>query len=100
MVWFERSDGDFTSFTPLQLPGHESAFATTVHKAQGSGFQKVVLIWPGGNPALLTREMLYTGITRAARRVEIWLPEKVVLNSLVAACGCQVERFSGLLQAF
>ncbi len=99
MVWFERADGEFTPFTLLQLPGHESAFATTVHKAQGSGFQKVVLIWPGGNPALLTREMLYTGITRAARRVEIWLPEKVLLNSLVAACGRQVGRDSGLLQA-
>ena len=99
MVWFEQADGDFTPFTPLQLPGHESAFATTVHKAQGSGFQKVVLVWPGGNPALLTREMLYTGITRAARRVEIWLPEKASLNLLVAACGCQVERSSGLLQA-
>jgi len=99
MVWFERSDGDFTSFTPLQLPGHESAFATTVHKAQGSGFQKVVLLWPGANPALLTREMLYTGITRAVRRVEIWLPEKESFNSLVAACGRRVERSSGLLQA-
>lgn len=99
MVWFENSDGNFNSFTPLQLPGHESAFATTVHKAQGSGFQKVVLFWPGGNPALLTREMLYTGITRAARRVEIWLPEKESFNSLVAACGRQVERASGILQA-
>jgi len=99
MVWFERSDGDFTPFTPLQLPGHESAFATTVHKAQGSGFQRVVLLWPSGNPSLLTREMLYTGITRAARRVEIWLPEKESLNSLVAACGRQVKRSSGLLQA-
>ncbi len=99
MVWFEKSDGDFVPFTPLQLPGHESAFATTVHKAQGSGFQKVILLWPGGNPALLTREMLYTGITRAARRVEIWLPEKESLNSLVAACSRQVKRSSGLLQA-
>jgi len=99
MVWFKRSDGDFAPFNPLQLPGHESAFATTVHKAQGSGFQRVVLLWPGGSPALLTREMLYTGITRAERRVEIWLPEKEKINSLVAACGRQVNRSSGLLQA-
>ncbi len=99
MIWFERSDGSFTPFTFLQLPGYESAFATTVHKAQGSGFQKVVLLWPPANPALLTREMLYTGITRAARRVEIWLPEKESFASLVAACGRRVKRAGGLLPA-
>ncbi len=99
MVWFKRADGSFAGFTPLQLPAHECTFATTVHKAQGSGFQRVVLFWPGGDSALLTREMLYTGITRAARRLEIWLPETVSLNSLAAACAVQVKRSSGLLQA-
>ncbi len=99
MVWFERTDGSFTPFTFLQLPAYESAFATTVHKAQGSGFQKVVLLWPPANPVLLTREMLYTGITRAARRVEIWLPEKESFNFLIAACGRRVKRAGGLLPA-
>ena len=99
LVWFKRAGGDFDAFTSLQLPSHESAFATTVHKAQGSGFQKVVLMWPGTNSNLLTREMLYTGITRAAKRIEIWLPEKSSLDSLVAACSRQVKRSSGLLQA-
>ena len=99
MVWFELSDGNFTPFAPLQLPGHESAFATTVHKAQGSGFQKVVLLWPEGDREFLTREMLYTGISRAAKKVEIWLPKKASLSSLVAASGRQVQRDSGLLQA-
>ena len=98
-VWFKRADGSFTAFTPLQLPAHESAFATTVHKAQGSGFQRVVLLWPDAGSALLTREMLYTGITRAARHLEIWLPAVGSFDSLVAACAVQVKRSSGLLQA-
>ncbi len=98
-VWFKRAAGNFTAFTPLQLPSHESAFATTVHKAQGSGFQRVVLLWPDAGSALLTREMLYTGITRAARHLEIWLPEAGSFDSLVAASAVQVKRSSGLLQA-
>ena len=98
MAWFRRADGSFTAFPPQRLPSHESAFAVTVHKAQGSGFQKVVLLWPGQENALLTREMLYTAVTRAAKRVEIWLPEATGRASLAAACRRRVERSSGLLK--
>ncbi len=103
MVWFKRSDGTFTAFPPLRLPSHESAFAVTVHKAQGSGFQRVVLLWPGSESALLTREMLYTAVTRASKRIEIWLPAVAepsdsAIAPLTAACRRQVERSSGLLK--
>lgn len=101
-AWFRRDDGSFADFSPLRLPSHESAFAVTVHKAQGSGFQKVVLLWPDGESALLTREMLYTAVTRAARRIEIWLPKVTgqasCLAPLAAACRYRVERSSGLLK--
>ena len=103
MVWFKRSDGTFTAFPPLRLPSHESAFAVTVHKAQGSGFQRVILLWPASESALLTREMLYTAVTRAAKRIEIWLPAPAessdsAIAPLAAACRRQVERSSGLLK--
>ncbi len=103
LVWFKQSDGSFAGFPPLRLPSHESAFAVTVHKAQGSGFQRVVLIWPGQDSALLTREMLYTAVTRAAKKIEIWLPEVAgrpgSVTSLTSACSRRVERSSGLLKA-
>ncbi|MBN2808113.1 MAG: exodeoxyribonuclease V subunit alpha [Deltaproteobacteria bacterium] len=102
MVWFKAADGTFTPFSPARLPSHESAFAVTVHKAQGSGFQRVVLLWPNLESALLTREMLYTAVTRAAKKIEIWLPETAAQVSsvapLLAACRQKIERSSGLLQ--
>ncbi len=110
-VWFRRADGSFADFLPQRLPSHESAFAVTVHKAQGSGFQRVVLLWPGSDNALLTREMLYTAVTRAAKRIEIWLPGVVagrsdlktslaasLAASLATSCRRRVERSSGLLK--
>ncbi|MEA3348443.1 MAG: exodeoxyribonuclease V subunit alpha, partial [Pseudomonadota bacterium] len=101
MAWFKRADGSFADFEPLRLPSHESAFAVTVHKAQGSGFQKVVLLWPGSQSPLLTREMLYTAVTRAAKRIEIWLSEAGQAGPevfLAKACRRRVERSSGLLK--
>ena len=102
-AWFRSVDGTFKAFSPLRLPSHESAFAVTVHKAQGSGFQRVIILWPGGESPLLTREMLYTAVTRAVKRVEIWLPEAPAngdseVAPLVAACRRRVERSSGLLK--
>ena len=110
-VWFRRADGSFADFLPQRLPNHESAFAVTVHKAQGSGFQRVLLLWPGADNPLLTREMLYTAVTRAAKRIEIWLPgaaasgrsgkaslAATLAASLTAACRRRVERSSGLLK--
>lgn len=63
-VWFETSDGAPHAFAPAVLPPHEGAFAMTVHKAQGSEFERVALV-TGPDSAVLTRELLYTGVTRA-----------------------------------
>lgn len=71
-VWFRRPDGDYRLLSPQRLPAHESAMAITIHKSQGSGFQRVLLCWPGFDSPLLTREMLYTAVTRAASRLDIW----------------------------
>lgn len=69
-VWFEGADGALRALAPAALPPHEGAFALTVHKAQGSEFERVVLV-PGADSPVLTRELLYTGITRARVAVEI-----------------------------
>ncbi len=59
-------------FPVLQMPACEDAWAITVHKAQGSEFESVALVpAPAGHP-LNTRELLYTGITRARRRLGVW----------------------------
>jgi len=98
-VWFPRPDGDFEPFSPARLPAHETAFAMTVHKAQGSGFQRVALLWPEYDLPVLSRELFYTAVTRAARRIEIWLPGEDGLQRLEMAANRRVERPSGLVEA-
>jgi len=54
-----------------QLPPHESAWAMTVHKSQGSEFEHVVLVLPDAPSELMTRELVYTAVTRARKRVTL-----------------------------
>lgn len=91
-AWFRRVDGTFRKVRVLRLPPHETAYAMTVHKAQGSEFRRVLLILPEQDAKVLTRELLYTAVTRAKESVEIWAPESV----LETAAGRRTERRSGL----
>jgi exodeoxyribonuclease V alpha subunit len=59
-------------FAPSRLPDHETVFAMTIHKAQGSEFGDVLIVLPTEPSAIMSRELVYTGITRAMKRVEIW----------------------------
>lgn len=68
-VWFDGADGP-RAFAPAALPPHEGAFALTVHKAQGSEYDGVLLV-TGPDSAVLTRELLYTGVTRARGGIEV-----------------------------
>jgi exodeoxyribonuclease V alpha subunit len=70
-VWFRDGAGRPRSVAPARLPAHETAWAMTVHKAQGSEFGQVVLVLPDDDTRLLTRELLYTGVTRARTSVDI-----------------------------
>jgi exodeoxyribonuclease V alpha subunit len=94
-AYFLSGEGKLRRFLPSRLPRHETAFAMTVHKSQGSEFERVLLLLPRNDSPLLTRELLYTGLTRARRGVEIWATEPV----LRAAIGRQVARVSGLRDA-
>lgn len=56
---------------PYHLPEHEAAYAMTIHKSQGSEYEHVVVVLPPEHSPLLTRELLYTAITRAKRSLTI-----------------------------
>jgi len=77
-----------------QLPEHEPVFAMTVHKAQGSGFDTVLVTLPETSMPLLTRELLYTAITRAKRRCVLWGDEPQVRQ----CCEHETLRMSGLAE--
>ena len=92
-VFFEGDEG-YRGFAPARLPSHDSAFAMTVHKSQGSEFTEVLLALPEQPSPLLTRSLFYTGITRAKRKVEIWaLPAR-----LAEAVNTRAERAAGLAE--
>ena len=78
---------------PGRLPEVETAFALTVHKSQGSEFARVLMLLPETDSPVLTRELVYTGITRAAKNVEIWDSNAMLLRAIQR----RVERTSGLL---
>lgn len=89
------SEGVLRKISPVRLPEHETAFATTVHKSQGSEYDEVLLYLPSKPVRVLTRELLYTAITRARRKIEIWGTEEVMRY----AASQRTVRRSGLLYA-
>ena len=90
-VWFEQN-GIIRAFLPSRLPEHESVFAMTVHKSQGSEFDSVALLLPPDDHPLLTRELVYTAITRARRRLYLYCRGEL----LVTASKRVTERAGGL----
>jgi exodeoxyribonuclease V alpha subunit len=92
LVHFAAPGGGVRALPPNRLPAHETAWAMTVHKSQGSEFDHVHLVLPDTDTRILTRELIYTGITRAKASVAISGPAEL----LVAAIGRSVRRASGL----
>ena len=92
-VWF--LDGDQLRSVGVSRLAHvETAFAMTVHKSQGSEFAEVLLVLPELPSPLLTRSLLYTGITRAKARVELW----GLAARLQEAVSTRAERAAGLAE--
>lgn len=94
-VYFQDASGGVRRFLPHRLPEHETVYAMTVHKSQGSEFDHVILILPDKDYPLMTRELVYTGLTRARQKVSIWGAEPV----LTTAISRKIERSSGLREA-
>lgn len=95
VVAFAGADGP--RVVPLsQLSDVQPAYAMTIHKSQGSQFQYVYVLLPQEHSRILTRELLYTGVTRAQRTVRITGED----SALRAAVGRRVDRASGLALRF
>ena len=94
-AWFPGDDPSSPrAFHPAALPAHESAFAMTVHKAQGSEFDQVWLQLPRRDNRVLSRELLYTGITRARHGLHLSGSAEVI----EAALARHASRWSGLAE--
>jgi len=94
-VFFQNTDGNIRKFLPQMIPPHETAYAMTVHKSQGSEFDKALLILPDRQVEVLTRELIYTAITRAKKEVMLWGLEPVFEKAVAS----RIERHSGLNSA-
>ncbi len=92
-VWFQTEDG-LRPYLPSALPANETVYAMTVHKSQGSEFTAVTLVLPAEDSPVLSRELLYTGITRARERVVLYASDAI----LRLAIGRRTERDSGLAE--
>jgi exodeoxyribonuclease V alpha subunit len=94
-VFFPSGDGRVKRYPTHGLPDHETVFALTVHKGQGSEFDEVVLILPDRDYPVLTRELLYTGLTRAKQKFSIWTNPSILSNTIER----KIERASGLRES-
>ena len=91
-VFFLGSDGSKRTFNPSRLPPHETVFAMSVHKSQGSEFDEVAVVLPDQISPVISRELLYTAVTRARKRVTIHAAPEIVEQAIVQ----QIKRRSGL----
>lgn len=96
-AYFEDSEGNLKSVLPGLLTQVETVFAMTIHKSQGSEFEQVLILLPKAEEInLLTRELLYTGVTRAKNKVIVQGTESVILQTALV----QVKRASGISTRF
>jgi len=91
-VTFVGSDGQIRWLQPSRLPKHETVFAMTIHKSQGSEFEHCALVLPDHSAPILSKELIYTGITRAKQRLTLLYQDSVVKHALSQ----RVQRASGL----
>ena len=95
-VAFPDGKGGIRWVLPSRLDAVETVWAMTVHKSQGSEYDHVLLVLPDRDAPVLTRELLYTGVTRAKSRLTWWVPKPSVLFNAV---GQRVTRSGGLADA-
>ena len=89
---FPAPSGGVRSLAAGRLPAHESAIAMSVHKSQGSEFDEVDLVLGAKASPLMTRELLYTGVTRARERLRLHASEAVLRTAIAR----RIERDSAL----
>lgn len=92
MVYFLLPDGAIRKYTPARLSHCETVFAMTIHKSQGSEFNEVLLVLPEKMSPVLSKELIYTGITRAKESFKLLANQTIFLQAIQR----KVERYSGL----
>lgn len=93
-VFFLHSDGNIKTVPPSRLPTHEVVFAMTIHKSQGSEFEACLCVLPDKINPVLSKELIYTAITRAKTKLKIRSNYSVFRQALQT----KVERNSGLYE--
>ena len=93
-AWFKTDNNTIKSFIPNLLPEYETSFAITIHKSQGSEYENIDIILPEKDNNILTRELIYTAISRAKKSVTIYSSDESLKNSLIR----KTIRYSGLTQ--
>ncbi|MFE8117553.1 exodeoxyribonuclease V subunit alpha [Brenneria goodwinii] len=93
-VYFQLPSSKTKAVAPSRLPPHDTAYAMTVHKSQGSEFEHTSLILPNHYLPVLTRELVYTAITRARQRLSLYAD----INILCRAVKTPTQRHSGLVE--
>lgn len=93
-AWFRHPDNTLYPVTPARLPEHDTAYAITIHKAQGSEFEQVLLLLPEEESLVLSRELIYTGITRTRSQLVLCSTRKI----LDYAIKKRTRRYSGLAE--
>lgn len=89
---FVAADGTLRTLSPSRLPPHETVFAMSVHKSQGSEFDEVAVVLPESVSPVVSRELLYTAVTRARSRVTVHARAEIVREAVVRP----IQRASGL----
>ncbi len=96
-AWFEDSEKNIRGVMPGYITGAETVFAMTIHKSQGSEYNQVLVILPShSGTQLLTRELLYTAVTRAKEKVIVQSTENILLETAKGS----VKRASGIIHRF
>jgi len=96
-AYFENEQAEPRAVSTAQLPAHETAFAMTIHKSQGSEFESVLVLLPGEASRVLSRELLYTGVTRAVTRMTLCAPPAVLADTIARRSARQSGLRSRLL---
>jgi len=94
-AWFPDRAGGLRALSLNRLPAHETVYAMTIHKSQGSEFDRILMILPNVASPIYTRELVYTALTRARQSIDIWAAADIFETAIQT----RVERRSGLREA-
>nr|BET44736.1 MAG: exodeoxyribonuclease V subunit alpha [Candidatus Aschnera chinzeii] len=81
-AFFQFPNGNIKHFTLTALPPYETAFAMTIHKSQGSEFENISILLPSIDTPIVTKELIYTAITRAKKQINICGNKNVFLQAI------------------